>query len=201
MAALAVGNLENFLIASTPGGIEASEKRGQMDQARKQTLPLELGQRTRGKIEDFRAPWIALGFKFGAVTEEIFVECEFPKGWKKEPTDHDMWSDILDEKGRKRGSIFYKAAFYDRSAHARLTPRFYVSSDYDKPTQTVSVADALGEVKFCVSGLEKPDWGACDRPTAERKQAKIDEARAACEQYLKTNFPDYENPSAYWDSK
>ena len=31
-----------------------------------------------------------------------------------------MWSDLLDDKGVKRGSIFYKAAFYDRSAFLRL---------------------------------------------------------------------------------
>lgn len=196
LAALSVGNLANFHAAMTPGGIEAQEKRGQMEQSKKQTLPLDLGQRRDGNLEDTRAPWIALGFKFGKTVEDIFTECEFPSGWKKAPIDHSMWSDIVDDKGRKRGAIFYKAAFYDRKAHARLNCRFGVESDYGRPTETVRVTDACGLVEFKVS---TPDWGG-SRDQAEKRQAKIDEARAACAAYLKNNFPDFASPSAYWDA-
>jgi hypothetical protein len=43
-----------------------------------------------------------------------------PPGWKVVPTDHSMWSDLVDAKGEKRASIFYKAAFYDRDAFIRI---------------------------------------------------------------------------------
>lgn len=64
----------------------------------------------------------ALGFVFGPVDsgDPMFRPAQLPAGWRKEGSDHDMWSYVLDEKGRKRVSIFYKAAFYDRRAHASL---------------------------------------------------------------------------------
>ena len=43
-----------------------------------------------------------------------------PQGWTRRATDHDMHSEILDEAGKIRISVFYKAAFYDRRAHAEL---------------------------------------------------------------------------------
>jgi len=191
------GNIKNFMAAITPGGIEAQEKAGQLEQAERETLPLELGQRRNTSIEDVRKPWEGLGFQFGKIVDEIFVEAKFPTGWKKRPTDHSMGSEIVDDKGRVRGIIFYKAAFYDRRAHAYLTPRFSVTNDYAEPLQTFSVKDECGEVDFKVSGLECPDWGG-DRTEAGRRQEKQDEARRACFDYLRSNYPDFENPCAYW---
>lgn len=64
----------------------------------------------------------ALGFVFGPVDAQdpMFRQAQLPPGWSRRATDHSMWSKIIDEKGRDRVSIFYKAAFYDRSAHASL---------------------------------------------------------------------------------
>lgn len=191
------GNLKNFMAAITPGGIEAQEKAGQLDEAARETLPIELRRRRNESAAEARKPWEALGFRFGKTVDEIFVETKFPKGWKKKPTDHSMWSEIVDDKGRVRGMIFYKAAFYDRSAHAHLSRRFDVMDDYAKPLATISVKDACGEASFKVSGLEQPDWSG-DRAEAERREAKKDEARQICLQFLRTNYPDYENPCAYW---
>lgn len=44
------------------------------------------------------------------------LNVELPDGWKKVGTNHDMHSDLVDETGKVRASIFYKAAFYDRRA-------------------------------------------------------------------------------------
>jgi hypothetical protein len=44
---------------------------------------------------------------------------KLPAGWKKVATEHSMWSDLLDDQGRKRAAIFFKAAFYDYSAFIR----------------------------------------------------------------------------------
>jgi hypothetical protein len=59
-----------------------------------------------------------LGFVLGALVEgdPLFQNCTVPDGWTKRPTDHDMWSEILDNEERVRFRIFYKAAFYDRRA-------------------------------------------------------------------------------------
>jgi hypothetical protein len=110
MAALA-GDLENAVIAATPGSIEAQEKRGQLDMVANQDFPLDIRGVTREQLE-------ALGFVFGDHLDDLFQSVTLPAGWKIEPTDHSMWSTILDSDGNERGSIFYKAAFYDRCAFA-----------------------------------------------------------------------------------
>lgn len=104
---------ENMLTALEPGGIEAQEKRGQSKFVSTEVLPTDMMNGcTIEKLE-------SLGFKFGKKTDdnEMFIECQFPKGWKKVATDHSMWSDLLNEKDEVVANIFYKAAFYDRSSH------------------------------------------------------------------------------------
>lgn len=112
LAALLRGDIPNAIAASQPGGIERQEKQGQIDESFRETLPKD--------IRD-RAAFAAVGFVFGDAVDDLFVNAKFPEGWKKKPTDHSMWTDIVDETGKKRGGIFYKAAFYDRSAYAYLT--------------------------------------------------------------------------------
>jgi hypothetical protein len=62
--------------------------------------------------------YIALGFTFGPVvaSDPKFREATLPAGWSREGSEHAMWSYIVDERGVRRVSIFYKAAFYDREA-------------------------------------------------------------------------------------
>lgn len=198
LSALAKGDISNFIAASTPGGIEAQEKRGQLEQAQLQTLPFD------GTSEKDRPKWEELGFQFKRNTQndrdDIFVECTFPAGWQKKPTDHSMWSDLVDAKGRKRGAIFYKAAFYDRSAQCHLKPRFRVTEDYSENAprpRAIIITDVLGEVNKRIEGLPEADWN--DRPEAEKRQALRDAAKRELVQWLDENFPLRESPSAYWD--
>lgn len=96
---------------SSSDAILGQEAAGQQSFVKSTTLPAEI----RGKeiLE-------AAGVKFLGPVEgdDLFQYVELPEGWKKEPTDHSMWSKLVDEQGRERASIFYKAAFYDRRAHA-----------------------------------------------------------------------------------
>lgn len=194
LVAFASGNVKNFMAATTEGGIEAQEKAGQLEQAGTQTLPLDVGQRYNGKIEDARKPWETLGFRFGKAVDDIFVEAAFPAGWKKVPTDHSMWSDIVDDKGRKRGSIFYKAAFYDRSAHAHLSCRFSVREVYEGP-RVIRIEDACGEVKREIAGEDTDGLnGEAFHKAYDGNETKRRELFA----WLKENYPECENPTAYW---
>jgi len=181
--------MENFIAATTPGGIGAQEKRGQIEQTFAQTLPVDMGE--------YRKDFEAIGFVFGK-TQDIFIEAQFPVGWRKKPTDHSMWTEIIDGKGRKRGMIFYKAAFYDRSAHAHLERRFHVSDDYATPVRTVSITDASGQVNRKITGLTAPDWKG-NRDVAEKLDKKIEAARRELETWLNANYPDWKNTTAYWD--
>ncbi|MFF1633953.1 hypothetical protein [Leifsonia sp. NPDC058248] len=72
------------------------------------------------------APWgelEALGFVKGerVPRDDLFTRATLPAGWKREASDHAMWSYIVDERGIRRVSVFYKAAFYDRNASASIT--------------------------------------------------------------------------------
>lgn len=60
----------------------------------------------------------ALGFQLGDQVDgdPLFRRATLPEGWKREAADHSMWSYIVDEQGRRRCSLFYKAAPYDRRA-------------------------------------------------------------------------------------
>lgn len=102
--------------ASTDELIGDMEARGQRQLVNSSQLPVEV-QRP-GTDADFEA----VGFTFGAPEErdDLFRPAALPPGWTKRGSDHAMWSYIDDELGRERVAIFYKAAFYDRSAFMRL---------------------------------------------------------------------------------
>lgn len=182
LLALINGDEENFIAASTPGGIEAQEARGQETFVQSQTLPKEC---PKEQLE-------SLGFKFGDDFDDIFVSVEFPEGWDKVATEHSMHSDLIDEKGRKRGSIFYKAAFYDRSAHMSLSSRYTQSQRYDLE----------GSIQFQVfdgdNVIFNTDAVVCEAYSDEYFAASEMLQRHAGE-YLQANYPEHRSPTAYWD--
>lgn len=98
-------------MGGNPRAIEAQEKRGQEQLINSSQLPCECSKEDKAKLE-------SCGIVFGKPLENdsLFCNGTLPEGWKKEGSDHDMWSYIVDEKGKRRASIFYKAAFYNRSA-------------------------------------------------------------------------------------
>lgn len=98
-----------------PGGIERSEKRGQSELVESDVIPTFASNWGKKSID---AELTALGFVLGdpIPSDPIFRAATLPKGWKKVGSDHSMWSKIVDETGKERCSIFYKAAFYDRTA-------------------------------------------------------------------------------------
>lgn len=174
-AALTAGQLDNFIAAATPGGIERQEKQGQMDQSFAETLPVDMGKH--------RPDFEKLGFVFGKA-DNLFIEAKFPKGWRKKPTDHSMWSDLLDDKGRKRGMIFYKAAFYDQRAHVHLETRFRIADDYGQETRTISIGDVCGEVERKLVGSASREWA--------------DLAKKELVAWLDQNYPKWDSVMAYW---
>lgn len=182
LSALLQGDIGNFEVASTPGGIEAQEAQGQKDFVASEALPVKCLRCTREQLEQ-------IGIIFGAPVDDLFVNCQLPEGWKKMPTDHSMWSRLVDDKERVRASIFYKAAFYDRNAHIVLENFISLSSLYgDSPIQG-KVINANKEVLYETKKTELPDkepWQVRDKLQKE------------CELWLKENYLNYRDPLAYW---
>ncbi len=94
------------------GGIERQEARGQEELVASSQLP------TDGLVAV--AKELGITMLRPSEDDDIFSDVELPDGWELKPTEHSMWSDLVDETGKKRASVFYKAAHYDRSAHIQL---------------------------------------------------------------------------------
>jgi hypothetical protein len=179
VSAAAKGDILNFLVASTPGGIEAQEAQGQRTFVGSQTLPIIC---PRTELE-------ALGFKFGKPADDLFVTVEFPGGWQKKATDHSMHSHLLDPQGRRRGGIFYKAAFYDQSAH------MYGLDCYYRITE--EHGDKYDPIAFHACSADKTKlFSAVVPPGLDYRQK--DALRQKCMAWLTENFPEWESPLAYW---
>lgn len=205
LGALLNNDMENFVAASMPGGIGAQEAAGQ----RKLTgaanrLPMRgtLEQMYGGEDAVRKKQWEAVGFVFGEPMPErdgrkVFVACTFPAGWSLKPTGHSMWSDVLDDKGRRRAAVFFKAAFYDYNAH----------------TFGLEVRYRLGAIYPETAGPKKPDdryrYGVLDNADgsmlhliAEMTEEQFFKTSATMEKsdgWLEKSFPDHANPLAYWD--
>ncbi len=103
-----------WLFGGNPSAIEAQESRGQGELVNSTQLPSQI----TGKEILEKA-----GVKFGKPLEDdpLFCDAELPEGWKKERTDHSLWSKLVDADGKERATIFYKAASYDRDAFMSAT--------------------------------------------------------------------------------
>lgn len=74
----------------------------------------------------------------GVELDKVLESAILPEGWRMVPTDHGYYTDMVDDKGRRRASCFYKAAFYDRDAFVGTCTRYNVHLEYDKgPPTTV----------------------------------------------------------------
>ena len=93
------------------GAIMEQEAQGQRELVNSTQLPAKVNSGDRKALEK-------AGVVFGEKSpdDDLFVEATLPEGWQKRRTDHSMWSELVDEKGVVRATIFYKAAFYDRDA-------------------------------------------------------------------------------------
>jgi hypothetical protein len=192
----AMGFLLDAMAFGPSGAIERQELDGQRELASSDTLPTELQACYVGDERIQIKPILeGFGVKFIGPVEgdELFQYVELPTGWKRVPTDHSMWSDLVDEKGRKRAGIFYKAAFYDRKAALSLNTRFTVSRDYERK----------GEIVSRVKDGEKIVFETAPVPEAEKYtdewSKQCSDAEASCRTWLDERYPNWRSPAAYWD--
>ena len=104
-------------IAALPGGVIEQEAQGQQELVASAQLPI------KGLIGHDRPRWEALGLKIlddQTSDDPLFCHVELPPGWRKVPTDHKLWTNLVDDAGKVIAEICYKAAFYDRHAHISL---------------------------------------------------------------------------------
>lgn len=198
------GDFANAAIASVPGGVEAQEARGQRAFVASETLPIRCFGCTREQLKQ-------IGITFGEPIDDLFIAVQLPEGWRKDPTDHSMWSNLVDDKGRTRAKIFYKAAFYDRRANISLVRRFncrvepvkgWSDPNYRKGEWQCVVIDCGKTIWQSQERLEpEPDLDYDDEKYQawcdwhSRKDVLADAGRI----WLDEHYPGWQDDLAYWD--
>ncbi|BCX13985.1 MAG: hypothetical protein KatS3mg085_517 [Candidatus Dojkabacteria bacterium] len=184
--------LRAIMIGSSSEAIWGQEADGQSSVVGSDTfLPTKMLGNAKEVLE-------AAGVQFLGIVEDdpMFRYVVLPKGWQIVATDHPMWSNLVDNKGRTRAIIFFKATPYDRRAHVSVNRRFDVGIDYKKLDEGVAeaiVTDCDKEI-FRSVGVEFDPEGDYDLRCAAQ-----DEAITVARQWLIMRYPDWENPAAYWD--
>lgn len=165
--------------------IRDQESRGQRNFVNSETLPKEINY---GELEQFEK----MGIVFHEDADDLFVYVTLPEGWSKIPTSHSMWSKLTDEFGRERASIFYKAAFYDRSAFMNISRRFNLSvyKEFEDGLRRWVALDGE-EVIFVSDPFNFDD----DIPSYEESKILSGEA----ELWMNSNYPNWRDPMAYWE--
>lgn len=197
--------LEAMITGDASAAIENQEVWGQQLLVADETLPRKYGFNTT--LEQLES----MGIVFGENADDLFVRVRLPEGWSKQPTSHSMWSNLIDDQGRTRAMIFYKAAFYDRDAHIDIVRRFsyqvqpvcgYSDPDYRQSEWHVVVTDC-DEVVWQSDERVEPEPGF-PRGDKKNRQAWLDWGNrkdalgGIAKAWLNEHWPEWENPLAYW---
>ncbi len=174
------------------------EKHGQHALVTSSELPRSCDNETQELLE-------AWGVKFGEPTDDLFRKAELPSGWKLVPTDHSMWSHLVDHNGRERAGIFYKAAFYDRHARISANSRFRMewASDY-KPGKlfTMHIVDGRKDAVLHKEQIEVTEENRFDKygPNHEITAPSASEmCRCKCCEWLDANRPGWRDTKFAWE--
>lgn len=179
----------HWLLGGNPKAIEDQEARGQQELVASSQLPKKCNSpHSINATEQYHK----MGIKTFTASkgDDIFIGTKLPDGWKKKATDHSMWNNLIDDKGRTRGTIFYKAAFYDRCSFINFTTRFNISTEYFEEKDEKGFPFR----QYVAKDGNDVIWsgGKC---TFENE----DKVYAAAKEYLTQKYPDWQNINAYWD--
>lgn len=207
LRAFVEGDMDNFMAAAIPGGIERQEAEAQQELRSASKLPKEgtiQGRYGREAVPTNKAALEAIGFVFGEEIDDLFVACQLPQGWSIELSDHSMWSHVVDDKGRQRMPIFYKGAFYDRSAFLSVNRRYGIAewraASPDLPEEDYRSKEEYLEQQRCMTVVDHDRavlYHTAPYTNAEYRESDV--AREECAAWLAVHYPEYENPFAYWD--
>lgn len=116
-----------------------------------------------------------------------------------------MWSKLVDDKGRARASIFYKATFYDRRARIKLLCRFGIAADSEGEYNGDPKQRAFAVVTDCgkevwrspepFSHMGTPGPGDAWSTYRSAHDCAIEAAIA----HLVESYPGWQDPTKYWD--
>jgi hypothetical protein len=200
MLAEMIGFLGDAMSGDPSGKLSPTEYAAERNGRHKQALAVAAMKLPSRMDRDDRLLYEALGFTFGREVDKLFLEATFPEGWGTKPTDHYMYTHIVDERGRRRGQYFYKPDFWDTDASLWAPERrFRTEKDYSDNRRddevVMRVLDSGTEVYRTKVFKLKAQGGEKIWETRERVEG---EAMADARGWLEARFPEYDNPLAYW---
>ena len=180
-------------LSGEPNVLEHMEKEGQQ-RAVNNTMVAK-------KMFPSRKKWEELGFTFTDIPgDNVLCKATLPEGWEMVAIDHSMWNNIIDEQGRVRGSMFYKAAFYDREARMNLNQRYRIIIDYLDDHVTTEVYFGNPEEKIFVAGqIHKADFSS--QESIDTYYNELNRLQYLAECFANLNYPDWRDEKAYWDDE
>ncbi|SCY29454.1 hypothetical protein [Ruminococcus sp. YE282] len=187
--------------------IENQEKRGQQSVVANQRLPKRTnfcsGYQNKNNTDFTKSQYEKMGIEIVGDYDGLFWEVQLPEGWQVKATSHSMWNEIIDNKGRKRATFFYKAAFYDRDAFVNFETRFNISvehtADYTADYDVWSKSDYHGVVKDCDKIIFETETRPYCEDLFEEDKKVIKPLTKVLEKYMAEHYPDYKDVNAYWD--
>ena len=197
--ALRDGDLANFIVASTPGGIETQEAAGASAMKANSRLPKDGVLEHREKLEK-------IGLIVGEEIDEVLVAVMLPEGWDlKGNNPHDArHMGLLDDRGRQRAYVFIKTAFYDYTGYVSWNSAITVEDRRTDSEKDIYDEPEDAEVTIAVS-VVKDGNVLHQTESVTTVRAKHYEAtqslRAAAQEWLDENFPNHSDPFAYWDEE
>ena len=133
---IAALNGDRVHASMTSDDIEASESAGQKMMIDSTQIPKD------GDWEILKS-W---GVSILGDADDLFYNAQLPGGWELRSNGHALNTDLIDDRGRKRAALFYKAAHYDRRAEFfAIKDRFVVaqnwSADYSRNITQFAIKD------------------------------------------------------------
>jgi hypothetical protein len=129
-----------------------------------------------------------VGFTFESIRDNVLCKATLPAGWTIK--NEGYWSYIYDDKGRFRANSFYK--FWDMCGHMKLCSRFYIGYEH------VVKDDVYSPVRVAVKNSDDKVVFITEE-SAEEYSKEHDALRGKAKEYLNQNYPDWEDPTKYWD--
>ena len=121
--------------------------------------------------------------------DRLFMNALFPAGWKRVATGHSMWTYLVAPWSfGPVFTIFYKAAFYDRSASMSFRPRYDITAYEDNGN------DMAYEARVRDYGTGKTLFVApFEYRNGEDYYDASKPAKELCREWVKANLPEYKN--------
>ncbi len=157
---------------------------GQASFVESETLPVQMSPESMAVLEKCGCEFL------GPVKDDPhFQYVKMPPGWAKRSTDHALHSDLLDDKGRKRGDICYEEVYLN------LSRRFSVRENYELRNEGTCVVEIF-DLNVLIHATE-----AVKTPLDLPEHIFFRRERERAEAWLAERYPDWQNPAAYWNDK